>query len=387
MAEVVLEGLSKVFPNGVRAVSDLNLRIDPGELVVLIGPSGSGKTTTLRLIAGLEEPTSGEICIRGRPVTRLPPRQRGVAMVFQRATVYPHLTVRGNLEFSLRLARAARPPRWHRKESRGNRSEPFGATQAADVEETAKLLGLDKVLDRLPTQLSGGQQQRVALGRAIIRRPEVFLLDEPLSQLDAQLRSELRYELHLLQRRLRATMIYVTHDQAEALLLADRVVVLKDGKIEQAGSPRAVYETPRNRFVAGFFGWPPMNFIDGRLAAQGDKLIFSSGPLAWALPPSLAASWRGYGGRSVTLGIRPEDIELKELAPGNTDGFSVVLAESLGTESLVTVEQNSCRLTARCRTWQAEPNRKSTQVNLCMENARLFDSVTGVAMTAGKPAG
>jgi multiple sugar transport system ATP-binding protein len=390
MAEVVLKGLSKVFPNGVQAVRDLNLRMEAGELVVLIGPSGSGKTTTLRLVAGLEEPTAGEIRIDGRLVTRLPPRSRGVAMVFQRATVYPHLTVRGNLAFSLKLGRKRN---WLREliepltGSQTDEPEPPASVQAAKVEETARLLGLEKVLDRLPAQLSGGQQQRVALGRAIVRRPGLFLLDEPLSQVDAQLRSGLRYELHLLQRRLRATMIYVTHDQAEALLLADRVVVLKDGNVEQADSPRAVYETPRNRFVAGFFGWPPMNFVDGQLIGQGDKLIFKSPPLEWAFPPSLDAQWLAHSGRPVTLGIRPEDVLLEDAVPGSTNGFAVDLVETLGTESLVTVARGSRRLTARSGSWQVGAGGRDIQVGLRMENARLFDSVTGVALMAGRPAG
>jgi multiple sugar transport system ATP-binding protein len=370
MAEVIVDGLSKIFPNGIEAVRDLHLRIDAGELLVLVGPSGSGKTTTLRLIAGLEEPTAGAIRIDGQEVTRLPPRARGVAMVFQRGTVYPHLTVRGNLGFNLKLGR----PR------------ASAAARAAQVEETARLLSLEQVLDRLPAQLSGGQQQRVALGRALVRRPGVFLLDEPLSQLDARLRSELRHELHLLQRRLRATMIYVTHDQAEALLLADRVVVLKDGKVEQADSPRAVYEMPCNRFVAGFFGWPPMNFIDGCLALRDDKLSFRAGTLEWTFPVVVAERWRGYAGQLVSLGIRPEDIRLLENAPASPEPFAVVLVESLGMESLVTVERDHCRLTARSREWQGR-NLQNIWVNLRMENARLFDSVTGVALTAGQPAG
>jgi multiple sugar transport system ATP-binding protein len=385
MAEVVLKGLSKVFANGVEAVRDLDLQIAPGELVVLVGPSGSGKTTTLRLVAGLEEPTAGEIEIDGRRVTRLPPRCRNTAMVFQRATVYPHLTVRRNLMFSWQLGKET--PWGLRQLFTWRKARACGpnlaaSTQAAQVEETARLLGLEDVLDRLPGQLSGGQQQRLALGRALIRRPAVFLLDEPLSQLDARLRSDLRYQLHLLQRQLRATMIYVTHDQAEALLLADRVVVLKDGKVQQADSPQAVYDSPSNRFVAGFFGWPGMNFLDGRLLAEDGNLTFSAGVLRWSLPPDAAGRWQACAGRVVTLGVRPEDVQLEGAANAGT-AFVPLLVESLGRESLITLERGPLRLTARSRGTVPQ----KIHVSFHMEKVRLFDSVTGVALTPGRPAG
>src|SRR5438876_11721728 len=277
MAEVVLQHLAKVYPNGVHAVRDLNLTVADGELVVLLGPSGCGKTTTLRLIAGLEEPSAGTIAIGGQVVNALPPRRRNVAMVFQKSTLYPHLNVRRNIAFGLQLRQHTNPVvklalrlfRLHLYARARQQEKQIGER----VESTARLLGLEDVLDRRPSQLSGGQQQRVALGRAIARQPDVFLLDEPLSQLDGRLRAELRHELHLLQGRLRKTMIYVTHDQAEAMTLADRLVVIDRGAIQQVGRPQEVYERPCNRFVAGFLGWPAMNFIDGRLIQYGGEIL------------------------------------------------------------------------------------------------------------------
>jgi multiple sugar transport system ATP-binding protein len=357
-------------------------------LVVLVGPSGSGKTTTLRLIAGLEAPTAGEIWIGGRRVTALPPRLRNTAMVFQRATVYPHLTVRRNLMFSRQLGADGR---WslYRLLSRRQAGEQTSvlAQQTDPVEETASLLGLEHLLDRLPGQLSGGEQQRLALGRALIRRPAVFLLDEPLSQLDARLRSDLRYQLHLLQRRFRATMIYVTHDQAEALLLADRVVVLRDGTVQQADSPQAVYDSPCNRFVAGFFGWPAMNFLDGRLLAEEGKLVFCAGTGRWVFPPQAAGRWQNYLGQAVTLGVRPEDVRLEPAAANGDGAFTPLLVESLGREALITLEGDPARLTARTREWPCGAVHEKMQVRFYMENVRLFNTLTGVALTAGRPAG
>src|SRR5207244_2247336 len=258
MAEVTLQHLAKVYSNGIEAVRDLNLTIADSELVVLLGPSGCGKTTTLRLIAGLEEPTAGTISIGGQVVNGVPPRRRNVAMVFQRSTLYPHLNVRRNIAFGLRLRQHTNP--LAKLALRLSRPALYAQAKHQDkeivqrVQSTARLLGLEELLDRRPSQLSGGQQQRVALGRAIARQPEVFLLDEPLSQLDGRLRAELRHELHLLQRRIRKTMAYVTHDQAEALTLADRLVVMDRGLVQQVDRPLAVYERPINRFVAAFLG-------------------------------------------------------------------------------------------------------------------------------------
>jgi len=312
MAAVVLEHLTKVYANGVRAVHDLCLQVADGELLVLVGPSGCGKTTTLRLIAGLEEPTSGSIRIGGRPVNALSPHQRDVAMVFQRAVLYPHLNVRRNLSMSLRLRRRsgllARALLGPFRPARLAELQEQQKLTAERMDNAVRLLGLGEILDRMPGQLSGGQQQRVALGRAIVRRPGVFLLDEPLTHLDGQLRAELRHELHLLQQELRATMIYVTHDQAEAMTLADRVAVMDRGVVQQVDRPEAIYQRPGNRFVAGFLGWPPMNFVDGRLLTKDGRLCFAFNGCCLPLPENKAAQWRAQVGRSVTLGIRPEDI-------------------------------------------------------------------------------
>src|SRR5262245_34433799 len=275
MAEVALGGVSKQYPGGVEALRDLTLTVADGELVVLVGPSGCGKTTTLRLIAGLETPTRGTLRIGGRVVNDLPPRERDVAMVFQRPALYPHLSVRDNLAFGLRMRRGGFPLLgWNRRADEVVRDR---------VARAARMLELDDVLDRLPGQLSGGQQQRVALGRAVVREPAAFLLDEPLSNLDARLRTEMRRELHLLHRRLRATMIYVTHDQTGALPPGDRLVVLHRGVAQQADAPLAVYERPANRFVAGFIGWPPMNFMDGQLVGQDGRPGFATRDLVLPL--------------------------------------------------------------------------------------------------------
>ena len=278
MAEVALKGVGKQYANGVQAVEGLDLVVADGELVVLVGPSGCGKTTTLRLIAGLEAPSAGLVRIGGSVVNGEPPNRRDVAMVFQRPALYPHLSVQANLGFGLKLRQGwwfGAPERRHR------------------VEEVARALGLEDLLDRRPAELSGGQQQRVALGRALVRRPAVFLLDEPLAGLDAPLRLEMRRELHLLHRRLRATMIYVTHDQEEALTLGDRVVVLDRGRPQQSDRPAALYERPANRFVAAFLGWPPLSLLDGRLVEEDGRLCLVGDGEKLPVP----GEWRRFAGR------------------------------------------------------------------------------------------
>ena len=305
MAEVALEQLGKTYAGGVEALRDISLRIEDGELIALVGPSGSGKTTLLRLIAGLESPTTGIIRIDGQVVNDVPPHRRDVAMVFQRPALYPHLRVRANLAFSLTMRQRERWFGFGR-----NRREEWVEER---IDSIARQLGLENVLDRWPGTLSGGQQQRVALGRALVRRPAVFLLDEPLSNLDARLRLEMRRELHLLHRRLRATMIYVTHDQDEAVTLGQRVVVLDQGAVRQVDRPEALYDRPVDRFVAGFLGWPPMNFLDGELSAVDDRLIFGDRDVSLVM--STRPDWRTFTSRPLTLGIRPEDVELAE-GPG-----------------------------------------------------------------------
>jgi multiple sugar transport system ATP-binding protein len=316
MASIELAGLGKTYPNGHAAVAGVDLAIADGELVVLVGPSGCGKSTLLRLIAGLERPTAGAIRFGDRDVTSVRVQDRDVAMVFQSYALYPHRTVRRNLAFALELRRVPR------------------AAITARVDAAARALGIDAVLDRRVAELSGGQRQRVALGRAIVREPAVFLLDEPLSNLDARLRVETRAELARLHRRLGATMVYVTHDQEEAMTLGDRIAVLDRGRIQQCAPPLEVYRRPANRFVAGFVGSPAMNLVPATAARAGAALALSIADAGATLelpwPPDLALP----ADRAVVVGIRPHDVEL---APPDTADASARcdVVEPLGAETLV----------------------------------------------------
>jgi multiple sugar transport system ATP-binding protein len=291
MAEVMLENVTKVFPGDVVAVKNLNLRIRDAEFIVLVGPSGCGKSTTLRMVAGLEEITSGTVRIGGKVVNDVPPKDRDIAMVFQNYALYPHMTVYKNMAFALKLRRLAKSEIEER------------------VREAAEILGIGGLLDRKPRALSGGQRQRVAVGRAIVRQPEAFLFDEPLSNLDAKLRVEMRAELKSLHRRLKTTTIYVTHDQEEAMTLGDRIVVMRDALVHQCGPPLEVYRSPVNRFVAGFVGTPPMNFFAGRVVRDGD-VFFDEGTCRIRLPQAKAEAMGGQVGRDVILGVRPEAMSL-----------------------------------------------------------------------------
>jgi multiple sugar transport system ATP-binding protein len=310
MASITLTGIEKRYPNGYVALQALDLEANDGELLVLVGPSGSGKSTLLRLIAGLESPTAGHIAIGGRDVTDLPPQDRDLAMVFQSYALYPHMTVRENMGFGLKLRR----------------------TPAAEVEhritEVAASLGLEDLLDRKPAQLSGGQRQRVALGRAIAREPLAFLLDEPLSNLDTQLRAATRVELARLHRRLGATMVYVTHDQVEAMTLGDRVVVLDRGVIQQVAPPDEIYRRPANRFVAAFIGSPSMNFVSGRIEAREGARWFVAEDVAMPVTATLLSV-----GAPAVLGIRPHDI----IVGGDAAQYHlpVTVIEPLGHEQIV----------------------------------------------------
>jgi multiple sugar transport system ATP-binding protein len=314
MARITLDHVDKRYPNGYIASRDLSLEIHDGEFLVLVGPSGSGKSTVLRMIAGLEKPTGGTITIGDRDVTRLPPQERDIAMVFQSYALYPHMTVRENMAFGLRL-----------------RKQPSD-TVVRRVAAVADALGLEPLLDRKPAQLSGGQRQRVALGRAIVREPKAFLFDEPLSNLDAQLRVETRAELARLHRRLGATMVYVTHDQVEAMTLGTRVAVLKDGALQQVAPPMELYRRPQNRFVASFIGSPSMNFVSGTISRAGGRAQFTApGGLTLPIPDSTAAR-EG----PVVLGVRPHDIALGSATNGAPRGV-VSLVEPLGSEQIVYV--------------------------------------------------
>jgi multiple sugar transport system ATP-binding protein len=293
MAEIVLQDLRKRFPNGFEAVKDLSLGIAEAELLVLVGPSGCGKTTALRMIAGLEDITSGDLYIGGERMNDVPEKDRDIAMVFQNYALYPHMTVAQNIGFSLKLAKRPR------------------AEVRRRVDETARLLGLEELLDRRPKQLSGGQRQRVAMGRAIVREPQAFLMDEPLSNLDAQLRVHMRGEIEALQKRLGVTTVYVTHDQIEAMTMGDRVAVLRAGELQQIGTPTEVYDRPVNLFVAGFMGSPPMNLARATIEQQDGTASVRLGSLTLPVPAEVARergldAWRG---REVIVGIRPEDLE------------------------------------------------------------------------------
>jgi len=324
MAPITLDKVTKVYPNGFEAVHDLNLDVADGEFMVLVGPSGCGKTTALRMVAGLEDITDGTLSISGRVVNDVSPKDRDIAMVFQNYALYPHMTVAENIGFALKLRKVPK------------------AEIKKKVNETAELLGLTEWIDRKPGQLSGGQRQRVAMGRAIVREPSVFLMDEPLSNLDAKLRVQMRAEVSRIQRRLGVATLYVTHDQVEAMTMGDRVAVLSAGVLQQCDSPQALYDHPKNLFVAGFMGSPAMNLFEGSLSDGAASVLIGSqkidlSPAVHSLRPAL----RSYANRSVVVGIRPEDLPILKteeipldstlaLFEGNVD-----LVEALGSEQLV----------------------------------------------------
>ncbi len=338
MARVTISGVTKIFPGGTKAVDNLSLSIKNEEFLVLVGPSGCGKTTTLRMVAGLEEITEGEISIGDTVVNDVPPKDRDIAMVFQNYALYPHMTVYKNMAFGLKL-------RKYPKDEIDQR-----------VRDAAKMLEIDQLLERKPKQLSGGQRQRVALGRAIVRAPQAFLFDEPLSNLDAKLRVEMRAELKRLHRRLRTTTIYVTHDQEEAMTLGDRIVVMKNALMQQVGVPLDVYEKPVNRFVAGFLGTPPMNFFDGKITVQDGRTYFEEGSTNILLPPEWSDRLAPYHGKQMVLGIRPENFSVVQeghfAGEENSLPVRIEVMEPLGDKVDVYVSTSShdnmvCRIDAR----------------------------------------
>jgi multiple sugar transport system ATP-binding protein len=320
MAEIVLKDLSKRYPNGFEAVKSLSLEIAEAELLVLVGPSGCGKTTALRMIAGLEDITSGDLYIGGRRMNDVLERDRDIAMVFQSYALYPHMTVAQNIAFSLKLARV---PKQELKER---------------VANAARLLGLESLLDRRPKQLSGGQRQRVAMGRAIVRQPQAFLMDEPLSNLDAQLRVHMRGEIESLQKRLSVTTVYVTHDQVEAMTMGDRVAVLRDGLLQQVDTPANVYDKPANLFVAGFIGSPPMNLAEATVEKANGRLVLPLGETKIPLPDHRRGLEK-WAGRKVVVGLRPEDLQGPRADGGGnrkpTMPATVDRVEALGAQLLV----------------------------------------------------
>jgi multiple sugar transport system ATP-binding protein len=313
VSQVLLDNVSKIYPGGFKAVRNIDIHIKDSEFIVLVGPSGCGKTTTLRMIAGLEEVSDGTIRIGDRVVNDVLPKDRDIAMVFQNYALYPHMTVYKNIAFGLKL-----------------RKYPKAEIEQR-VLEASKILGIEHLLSRKPKQLSGGQRQRVAVGRAIVRQPKVFLFDEPLSNLDAKLRVEMRSEIKKLHRRLRTTTVYVTHDQEEAMTLGDRVVVMKDGVVRQNASPLQVYDSPADRFVAGFLGTPPMNFFDGKVVFQDDQVFFDDGATKLLLPSQRKASLEKYKDRAMVLGVRPENLSPKPNGgQGNAICVKIDMIEILG---------------------------------------------------------
>jgi multiple sugar transport system ATP-binding protein len=363
MAQVVLKDLNKKYDE-VHAVKDVNLHIRDKEFVVLVGPSGCGKTTTLRMVAGLEEITSGEISIGERVVNDLPPKDRDIAMVFQNYALYPHMSVYDNMAFGLKMRKFPKPEIEKR------------------VREAALLLGIQELLKRKPRQLSGGQRQRVAVGRAIVRHPQVFLFDEPLSNLDAKLRVQMRVELKRLHERLATTAVYVTHDQVEAMTLGDRVVVMKDGWIQQVGEPLELYSRPANRFVAGFIGSPAMNFADVTIGDAGGALWVENPGLRVKIPPTRADRLRPYKGQHVTLGIRPEDLRLASGSDGSDYTFNTVVevVEPLGSEILLDVKTGANSMVARVDPTVRVKVHEPIRLALQPERLHFFDANTEAAI-------
>jgi multiple sugar transport system ATP-binding protein len=367
MARVELRCLRKVFPGNVEAVKGVTLDIEDREFVVLVGPSGCGKSTTLRMIAGLEDITGGEIHIGGRRVNEVPPKDRDIAMVFQNYALYPHMTVYKNMAFGLML-------RKYPKEEIRRR-----------VHNAAEILGITELLDRKPKALSGGQRQRVAVGRAIVRDPKVFLFDEPLSNLDAKLRVQMRTEIAKLHTRLEATMVYVTHDQVEAMTMGDRIVVMLDGEIMQVAPPLELYNRPANRFVAGFIGSPPMNLIDGRLEPGEGTLHFhdASGALRLRIPGEHAKSLAAHAGKPVTCGIRPEHFHSRsdsQRDEGASMDAVVEVVEPMGAETFLYVNLGSSSITARVESDARPEVGKPYRLNVALEKLHFFDAQSGEAL-------
>ena len=369
MASLSLTNVCKVYPNGFEAVKDFSLEVEDQEFIIFVGPSGCGKSTTLRMIAGLEEISSGELKIDGRVVNDVEPKDRDIAMVFQNYALYPHMTVFDNMAFGLKLRKV---PKDEIKKK---------------VEEAAKILDLEKLLDRKPKALSGGQRQRVAMGRAIVRNPKVFLMDEPLSNLDAKLRVQMRSEIASLHNRLKATIIYVTHDQTEAMTLGTRIVVLKDCVIMQVDSPQKLYNEPNNLFVAGFIGSPQMNFIDAVCKVEGERVTLNFEKTSVVLPPAKAKKLidGGYNGKTVVMGIRPEDIgdsqieiEAHKDAVFETD---VTGYELLGSEVLLYFNVAGTAMTAKVDSRTTARMGDHITLAIDPEKIHCFDKETELTIT------
>jgi len=369
MGTLSFRNINKVYPNGFHAVKDFNLEVEDKEFIIFVGPSGCGKTTTLRMIAGLEEISEGELAIDGRVINDVEPKDRDIAMVFQNYALYPHMTVYDNMAFGLKLRKVPK------------------AEIDKLVHEAAKILDLEPLLDRKPKALSGGQRQRVAMGRAIVRNPQVFLMDEPLSNLDAKLRGQMRIELSKLHQRLGTTIIYVTHDQVEAMTLGTRIVVMNAGIVQQVDTPQALYETPNNLFVAGFIGSPQMNFLDAKCTVKGDKVDLDLGESVITLSGDKAKKIidGGYDGKTVVMGIRPEDVyDDEETVAANADTViesTVRVYELLGAEVYLYFDYAGANFTARVK--PSTTARTGDHIKIALEPSKIhvFDKETEMAIT------
>lgn len=356
MAQLTLKNIDKIYDNNVQAVFDFNLDVKDGELIVLVGPSGCGKSTTLRMVAGLEDISKGQLLLDGKDITSTPAKDRDMAMVFQNYALYGHMTVYENMAFSLML-RKEDPKVIHKK-----------------VLAAAEILNLTTQLNKKPNQLSGGQRQRVAMGRSIVRNPKVFLFDEPLSNLDAKLRGSTRREILLLHKRLKATMLYVTHDQTEALTLADRIVCMSMGHVQQIGTPLELYDRPANLFVASFIGLPPMNFFDVKI--NGDKIVGNG--FETLVPEADKEALASYNGKTIVLGVRPENIyaggDIPVLVNNNENlGMNTLVHGNIGSK-----DKKYDKITAKLRGWENYVNGDSIKVGF--ENMRFFDKETTKAI-------
>jgi multiple sugar transport system ATP-binding protein len=371
VAGLVLKNIGKIYQGGVRAVTDFNLKIKDKEFIILVGPSGCGKSTTLRMIAGLEEISEGELYIDERLVNDIAPKDRDIAMVFQNYALYPHMTVFENMAFGLKLRKVS-------KEEIKRR-----------VDEAARILDISHLLDRRPKALSGGQRQRVALGRAIVREPKVFLLDEPLSNLDAKLRAQMRTELSKLHLRLGTTFIYVTHDQTEAMTMADRIVVMKDGFIQQVDTPQNLYDDPCNLFVAGFIGSPQMNFVEAKLTKRGEDVFINFADFSLKVPKEKVMTENyeklmSYGGKQVIVGIRPECIHDEDMylekMPDSIITASVEVTELMGAETYLYLDVKENKFTARVSPYTKAKPGDVIKIALDMTRIHLFDIDTEVTI-------
>ena len=369
MAGLSLKGIQKVYPNGFEAVKDFNLEIEDKEFVIFVGPSGCGKSTTLRMVAGLEEISGGELKIDDKVVNDVEPKDRDIAMVFQNYALYPHMTVYDNMAFGLKLRKVPK------------------AQIDQQVREAAKILDLEPLLDRKPKALSGGQRQRVAMGRAIVRDPKVFLMDEPLSNLDAKLRGQMRIEISKLHQRLGTTIIYVTHDQTEAMTLGTRIVVMSAGVIMQVDTPQKLYDQPDNLFVAGFIGSPQMNFLDAVCEVKGADVFLNVGPSKIQLPPAKAKKLidGGYADKTVVLGIRPEDVQDSPMfissSPNTVIEATIRVYEMLGAEVYLYFDYEGSSMTARVDPRTTARTGDTVKFAFDAEKIHVFDKETELTIT------